>query len=330
MVNSKQIMNKCSCVITIALFFSISAASGQDISVRAMLDTARAMIGDQMRLHIRLEKPDATTVIFPALQDTLTKKIEIISKSSIDTSRSDTGRTILSQDLLITVFDTGFFEIPPLSFAFQTEQFRDTIRTTPVYFEIVSLPVDTAIRDIRANLKAPINAAEILPFALGFIALLMIALVLVYWIRKRRQKGTLVPDEIPAEPANVIALRELAQLREDKPWAHKQVKHYYIRLTEILRRYIERRYRIMALEQTTDEILESLKTSTNGAYLKRLAGILKLADLVKFAKVIPDPEENASQLEEAVAFVNSTSLPKHESEREGSFDPEPVQSNVEL
>ncbi len=330
MVNRMQILNKCSFLLTIALFLSISASSGQDISVRAMLDTTRAMIGDQMRLHIRLEKPDETRVIFPALQDTLTKKIEIISKSSIDTSRSDTGRTILSQDLLITVFDTGFFEIPPLSFAFQTEQLRDTIRTTPVYFEIVSLPVDTTIRDIRANLKTPINAAEIFPFALGFIALVMIALVLVYWIRKRRRKRTIVPEEIPAEPANVIALRELAQLREDKPWAHKQVKHYYIRLTEILRRYIERRYRIMALEQTTDEILESLKTSANGAYLKRLAGILTLADLVKFAKVIPDTEENASQLEEAVAFVNSTSQPKHESEQEGSFDPEPVPSNVEL
>jgi hypothetical protein len=152
----------------------------------------------------------------------------------------------------------------------------------------------------------------------------------VYWIRKRRRKRTIVPEDIPSEPANVIALRELAQLREDMPWAHKQVKYYYIRLTEILRRYIERRYRVMALEQTTDEILDSLKISTNGTYLKRLAGILTVADLVKFAKVIPDTEENASQLEEAIDFVNNTSLPMHESEQEGSFDPEPVPSNVEL
>ena len=93
-----------------------------------------------------------------------------------------------------------------------------------------------------------------------------------------------------AEPADVIALRELEQLREEKPWVNKQVKLYYIRLTEILRIYIERRYHIMALEQTTDEILaspEKIRTARINS-LKSLASILKLADLVKFAKVIPD------------------------------------------
>jgi len=330
MVSSKQIMIKSNCLIALAFLFTVLAASGQDISVHAMMDTSRAMIGDQLKLIIRLEKPDETTVIFPALQDTLTEKIEIIRKSPIDTSRIDAGRTVLSQDLLITVFDTGFFEIPPLSFAFQNEQLSDTLRTTPLYFEIISLPVDTAIRDIRANLKTPINAAEIYPFALGVIALVLIALILVYWIRKWTRKGKAVSDEIPAEPADIIALRELALLREDKPWANKQVKLYYIRLTEILRQYIERRFRIMALEQTTDEILASLKPSANGeTSLKRLSRILKLADLVKFAKVIPDPEENAMQLDEAVAFVNSTAQPKDTPEQEDSLDHDPVQSNVE-
>jgi len=56
---------------------------------------------------------------------------------------------------------------------------------------------------------------------------------------------------------------------------------------------------------------------------------LKLADLVKFAKVIPDPEENAMQLDEAVAFVNSTAQPKDTPEQEDSLDHDPVQSNVE-
>jgi hypothetical protein len=325
-----QILNKSNSFITIALFFSVSVASGQDLSVRAMMDTARAMIGDQLKFHIRLEMPDKAKVIFPALQDTLTKEIEIISKSSVDTSRVNAGRTILSQDLLITVFDTGFFEIPPLSFAVQNEQLFDTIRTSPVYFEIISLPVDTAIRDIRANMKTPINLAEVFPFAVGLIVLFLVALVLIYWIRKRMRKGTAVRDEPPAEPAEVIALRELAQLRVDKPWVHKQVKLYYIRLTEILRRYIERRYHIMALEQTTEEILASLKISANGeTSLKRLSGILKLADLVKFAKLIPDPEENATRLDEAVAFVNDTTLPGEAPELEGSVDHDPVQSNVE-
>ena len=56
------------------------------------------------------------------------------------------------------------------------------------------------------------------------------------------------------ELPEVIALAGACKLKGRKPWIHKQVKHYYIRLSEILRRYIEGRYQIMALEQTTDEI----------------------------------------------------------------------------
>jgi hypothetical protein len=75
-----------------------------------------------------------------------------------------------------------------------------------------------------------------------------------------------------------------------------------------LRIYIEQRFQIPALEQTTDEILSSLKsTLCKASEISRLSSVLKLADLVKFAKVIPDIEEEAVQLSAASEFVVETS-----------------------
>jgi hypothetical protein len=65
----------------------------------------------------------------------------------------------------------------------------------------------------------------------------------------------------------------------------------------------------MALEQTTEEILLALKLKDcKTTDLRCLAGILKLADLVKFAKVIPAEEENTVQVDWAAEFVRNTAL----------------------
>jgi hypothetical protein len=330
MIIFHKIKNKLNGLVLISMLYFGTVLFGQEVSVSTRLDTTRARIGDQLKLHIRVEKPAQTRVVFPVLADTLTGKIEIVRKGPVDTAVSSTGRIVMNQDLLVTVFDTGFFEIPPLSFTVHTGQTQDTLKSIPVNFVILSMPVDTTIRDIRANMKAPVNIEEIFPFFLGLIALGLVVILIVYWVRKRTRKGPSVSAEVLAEPADVIALRELEQLREEKPWINRQVKLYYIRLTEILRIYIERRYHIMALEQTTDEILGSLKKSENvDSSLKRLTSILKLADLVKFAKVIPDLEENTNKLDEAVEFVRSTAQPQDELKQEGNYEHDPVQSNVE-
>jgi hypothetical protein len=315
--------------VILLLYFGCSLF-GQDVTISARLDTTRAMIGDQLRLHLRVEQPAQTRIGFPAMTDTLAGKIEILRKGPVDTSGFRSGRIALDQEVLVTVFDTGFFEIPPLEFTVQNGLIQDTLRSLPVSFEIKSLPVDTAIRDIRANLKAPVNIEEIFPFFLALVAVAMVIALLIYWIRKRMKRGPASPLPISSEPADTVALRELEQLREEKPWVSLQIKLYYIRLTEILRVYIERRYHIMALEQTTDEILASLmKTPGSDKSLKRLASILKLADLVKFAKVIPDAVENSNQLDEAVEFVKSTAPPMDEIKAENAHEHDPVHNNVE-
>jgi hypothetical protein len=221
-------------------------------------------------------------------------------------------------------------EIPSLAFAFQNGQLKDTLHTRPIALQIRSLPMDTTIRDIKANMRTPVNVQEVFPYFLGLLALALVVIAIIFIIKKVRAKDPEKAVVIPSEPAEVIALRELEQLRVEKPWIQKQVKIYYISLTDILRHYIERRYHIMALEQTTDEILKDLKKAGSKAdTLEKLASILKLADLVKFAKLIPGEVENGTQVEEAIVFVKNTSAAVVETNHEGTTREDTVQSNVE-
>jgi hypothetical protein len=330
MLISQNIRRKAGYLVLLMMVFFSGYLLGQEVTVSARLDSSHALIGDQLTLHLRVEKSADARVSFPHYADTLSGKIEIIRKSGIDTSTEPNGKKVLKQDLLITVFDTGLVEIPAQAFAFQAGQLKDTLRTQPIALQIRSLPLDTTIRDIKANMKTPVNAQEIFPFFLGLLALALLVIAIIFIVKKIRRKDTRAVEIVPSEPAEVIALRQLEQLRVEKPWIQKPVKMYYINLTDILRHYIERRYHIMALEQTTDEILKDLKkTGSTANNLEKLASILKLADLVKFAKLIPDEVENGMQVEEAIVFVKNTTPAAEVSVREDLPKQDTVQSNVE-
>jgi hypothetical protein len=327
---SQNIIRKTGYLILLMMVFFSGFLLGQEVTVSARLDSSRALIGDQLTLHLRVEKSAGAHVAFPHFADTLSGKIEIIRKSPVDTVAGPAGRTVLNQDLLITVFDTGTIEIPPQPFAFQNGQLKDTLFTRAVLLQISSLPLDTTIRDIKANMRTPVNAQELFPWILGLLALAVLVILIVYIVKKIRGKDIKTTLYVPSEPADVIALRQLEQLRVEKPWIQKPVKMYYINLTDILRHYMERRYHIMALEQTTEEILKDLKkTGCSSKNLEKISSILKLADLVKFAKLIPDEYENGIQVEEAIGFVKNTTPVADENNQDGTTKQDAVQSNVE-
>ncbi len=283
----------------------------QSLSALASLDTTSALLGDQLHLRISVEKPSDASVSLPdlsGLAGTMNRDIEVISASAVDSTRLRNGTTRLEQEWLLAAFDTGIFEIPSLAVAFTMGDINDTLLTSPVFFEIRSMPLDSTIRDIKANLRAPVALTEVLPFAAGA---LLLAAVIYYALRYFRNKYRGLPEasaEGDLEPPEVTALHELQRLRDEEPWKQKSIKPYYIRLTEILRIYIERKYKVMALERTSAEILTELGgTPCSPGDREKLGRILELADFVKFAKLVPGEEESRRQLDMAEDFVRSTS-----------------------
>jgi hypothetical protein len=299
------------CLLNICLFFTLSIYS-QNVSVKAYLDSNNIKIGNQVTLSLEVVKPRSTNVVFPVISDTIIKQIEIIKRLPLDTIINKDSSLKIRQKYVISSFDSGLYTIPSFNFLLKKDSLTDTLRTDPLILTVLTIPVDTVkqqIRDIKDPFKVSLTFMEILTWILYGLGAVIIILIAIYVYRKYRKNEPIIRlPEKPKEPAHLIALRELDKLKDEKLWQNDLVKKYHSELTEIVRRYIENRFNIMALEQTSYEILQSINNSGNisNPSIEALRHLLTIADFVKFAKVIPLPDENDSSLRNAYLFVNET------------------------
>ena len=124
---------------------------------------------------------------------------------------------------------------------------------------------------------------------LGGVVLALAALFGVWKLATRVRENIQLARMSPRDRA----LKELEKLLSKDLIRRNLVKEFYLELTMIVRRYIERSHAVRAPEQTTEEFLSA--AAANPAFkpevLRRLRSFLRAADLVKFAA--HDPDENA-------------------------------------
>ncbi|MDP1623748.1 MAG: hypothetical protein Q8M08_15585 [Bacteroidales bacterium] len=302
-------------VCILFIFLSAHSASyGQEVTVSAKLDTNAMLIGDHVGLTLKYTGPSTSQVLWPFLPDTIIGAITVIGRGKIDTSFTEDKKSVtFTQQLNLTCYDSGFYTIPQIPFKHRT--LPDTtgfISATPMMLLAVhTVKVDTtqAIKPIIGPLKVPVTFREMLPWILAAIGVIILIIITIWYLNKRRKKEPLFilkPKEVllPHE----LALRELEKLRIKKLWQSGRVKEYHSELTEILRSYIENKFKVPALEQTTTEITESLGNvqMCPSATLDKLTNLLILADMVKFAKVQPLAMENEKSLSDGIDFVQET------------------------
>jgi hypothetical protein len=299
----------------IFIFLSLLIRSyGQEVTVSANLDTNAMLIGDHVGMTIKYTGPSASQVLWPFIPDTILGSITVIGRGKIDTLYATDKKSVTySQQLNITCYDSGFYTIP--SIPFKHRVLPDTtavVSTTPMMLLAVhTVKVDTtqSIKPIIGPLKVPVSFREMLPWILAVLAAVLLIISLIWYVKKRRNKEpvfSLRPKVVllPHE----LALQEIEKLRVKKLWQAGRVKEYHSELTEILRRYIEDRFQVPALEQTSAEITVSLMTNPACPHqaLDKLGNLLILADMVKFAKVQPLAMENEKSLNDGIEFVNET------------------------
>jgi hypothetical protein len=286
-------------------------AVAQVVTVRGSFGADSVMIGEQTRYRITVESADDVQIGLPVYSDTLSREIEILQASDIDTTYRD-GRRVISQEYLVTSFDPGWNTVPPQPVTFRTAGFADTVYTTALLLTVLAPDVDPAqpIKPIKPPVNTPLSLAEILPWLLyGYGAILVIAaMALLAWYYFRKKKDPEYFAAVPAEPAHLVAFRDLQKLEKDELPKRGMIKEYYTRLTEIIRVYITRQFDIHAMERTTSEILGEFAVRNTGdrELTGMLEGLLMLADLVKFAKEDPSHEENVMHLRNAMNFVEKT------------------------
>ena len=288
------------------------------IVVSASIDSTMLMIGDQTDMHLSVTHEASEQVEWPVFGAQLQEGIEIVDRTSPDTTTLPDGRVQIHQDLKLTSFKDSLFSISPIAIASGS----DTFWTDPMALNVIQpFEVDTtlAITDIKDIENAPIYWWGIIRWIL--ILLLSCGLIaLGFWLwRKydtytRREEEPIDPELL--RPADEVALEKLDEIKAAKIWKDGKVKEYQTELTDVVREYISRRFGVQSTEKTSEETLREVKPllvngnlpldSDGKALYERLAAMLRTADLVKFAKWHTTPDENESALTTAYDFVKET------------------------
>ncbi len=291
------------------------AGYAQQPIVTAKLDSTSIRIGEQLQLHLSIQYTSdkkKTQIQWPDIKDTLTGKIEVISVSKTDTSAAgatDSSACIQSRTVILTCFDSGYYAIPPFFFKGKGDT-AHPYETEALLIQVRNVRADTTkeMKDIKQPLSVPFSWKELLPYvywSLGIIAAILVVVYLTKRFNKEKPKDVLVKQ--PKIPPHILALQELEKLRRQNLWQEGKVKIYHSRISDILRFYIEGRFRIPAMEQTSDEIMAGFKSVVIDSESKaKLKQIFLLSDLVKFAKEEPLPTENEMSMNNAFDFVNGT------------------------
>jgi len=294
--------------------FSLSSlfVFSQGTSISAQLDTNVIKLGGQTHFRISAEyaKDKPVPILFPEFKDSITSHIEIVGQAVTDTSKNENNPTRkITRIYTVTSFDTGYWVIPAIR-VFLNNDTAQYLETEPVLLEVKGVAIDPMkdVNDIKKPMSLPITLKEILIIA-GIILLIVsiISGVSLYYLFFRKKKIK-IKELFQPKPlaAHEKALGLLDQLRKKKLWEGNQVKLYHSELTDIVRGYIDERFGISSPEQVSDETLAAMKDKLDEATFIKLRQMLQLADMVKFAKAQPLPNENELSMTNAVDFVNTT------------------------
>lgn len=291
------------------MFFAHSTVSAQKITVNAHLDSTVMWIGNQAHLSFEVTQQPKQKVVMPLFSDSIVKGLDLVEQAKTDTVNSENGSVKVTQHYVVTAFKDSILTVRPFPFVIN----GDTVWSNSLTLKVVQpFKVDTAassVADIKPVYEPKFDWVGLIQTILLILVILALLVVLYIYVRKYWQKKPIferAPE--PALPPHIIALNHLDKIKEDKAWQQGRSKEYHTELTDVIREYIEPVFGVKSMEMTSEEILYQLRTmrkSDKTSYLG-LQQILQLADLVKFAKWNPLPDEHEMSLKNAYLFVNQT------------------------
>ena len=186
------------------------------------------------------------------------------------------------------------------------KQTTDSFYTAPVYFGNPA-PRETVTGGIEVDPKKdmpPLSWKLVRWCALALLAAFSI-IYAIWWIARKIAQKVREHRMSPIERA----MLELSRLLEKGLPGRGRYKDFYVELTMVVRRYIQRRHAVRAPNLTTDEFLRA--ASENPAFtreaLESLRHFLESADMVKFAGVEATPDMADSATDRARSYLNADS-----------------------
>jgi len=242
------------------------------------------------------------------------------TSSQIKAERRDGTQTQVFS-VQLTCFEVGEKTLPPIELQYSVgEGELKTAATAPQTIQVKSYLEKLALgkkpgeqvglRGVKPPLEMPFPYKRLLNTVRAvFWALL--AAGLIFWLLWKRLMRPVKRPEVapPPLPPDVEALQALARLELEDAARREAVKPYYSELSEILRRYLGRRYTFDALEMTSSELFERARgLGWNIELLAALAQDTQESDGVKFARYVPAHPLRTSALERVRKVVMETRI----------------------
>lgn len=298
-------------ILFVVILLITAIAQTSLIEVTAEVDKSVITIGDRITYTLKIKRDKNLRIEQPGPAANL--GMFEIKDYDIHKPVEDNGIIVEQFDYVISVFDTGKFVIPPFPVAFfpsDTSKKYQIIKSEPIEITVESLlsAGNNEIKDIKPPLLIPVNYIRIISIGGGILILIGIILFLFYYYKKKKQGKPLFRKEV-IRPAHEIAFEDLEKLLGKSYLEEKKYKEFFSELSDILKHYLENRFFIAAMEETTTELLESLQEIDlqDGAF-EKVKEVLDLSDLVKFAKYEPQKHEIEKTIELTKDFIHITHL----------------------
>ena len=292
--------------------------SNQNVYLRAQVDKAIIKPGEALSFKLRLFSPkESESLYIPEIGDRI-EGFRIIDFGK-DGPNVDDDQKVFERWYKLEADLSGSYVLPAITISYKDSKGKkQSVSSSEIFIEVqFETPVKKGeenkkegakkvddIRDIKSIKNEPFPM-HFVYYLLGGIFIFGLAVGLFLWKRKSK-KGEEVFPLTPHEKA----LEELAMLKRGTHNLSKyeQRKSFYFSISGIVRTYVEESYQFPARERTQEEIkreiggLKDLNFEQQQVFL----GILKEADLVKFASLERNEEQGKGLLENAESFVLET------------------------
>ena len=294
-------LRRLSVTLALAWGFTVTAESqvpSQSFQIAA--DSRQPTIGDTVTLsfRVRLDERDLLLDTVPQPLGVVPEGVRVISVDKLARAPD----RIFHGKARLTFYRPGRQPVPVFMLPFMriVEGVQRATLASDSAFVIVGaiLPAgNPPLKDIR-EIELHRRPSLIPAIAAGIALILLLS---AYVLRRRRHsvepKPVSSPAIAPSPSPYSAAVAQLDSIERERWPARGDVARHYEEIVDVVRAYVDAREGVPAGEQTTEELLWALPPHLAEAGRETLRELLEEADLVKFARLVPDMDQAERFLE---------------------------------
>lgn len=278
---------------------------------------AKPALGDAIYARLEIEAPPGVSINAP-FQEAGDERLGRFKVVGFTRSTSAPGHQ--EQTYTLEAPSSGRHRIPPLRIEMldarspgsDAAKKPQELLTDEVPLQVAPVPSevsDKALQPSLGNLDPDVGGTSVVWIVALAGGAVLLAIGGAFAVRSLRARRRILAQRSAYDEA----VAELRSLEHRGPPDAETADAWFVKLSAIVRRYLEHRYDIRAPELTTEEFLQvaTARPELTGEHRALLTSFLERCDRVKFAGYRPDADESIATLAAARGFVEDTRLREH-------------------